>query len=1021
MSGRAEKIRSGGASILSTILNVYLCSQGIPSEQADMIGTVSEVILCNIPFPERKTLGKRLESVISRSWDTVESRYEIPSDCLSDLRLNVLTLTNVQSYCRAHDPVSELSESMRCICSKHSSCNVETLPFFEISKTLISALEKHILADDLLVKAQLLENDKEILSLLREQTNFHSDKQPAFASPPRNHFSLLSQTGTRRYLTHYLKETETRGYSLSPRYFLTNIRKLLVNHAHILVYGNGGMGKTEFMKNVGDLDIQADRYIVNLNYITYKERRNAPPLSENSKSSSAIFRCIEDQYPAITYHAFLESLEQESTVILMDGLNEIKAEYREFFLDELSVILKYPCRVIITTRSPAKRLLGSLAASFKVYELTTKDRRVDSLVLKLKGTSPCLAELARAPMYYYIISDLIREGQFDTGKYIGKYSLLEVLFSSTFEHQMKKAEDWDHKNVLKIAVWMILPWMAHDFSLSGDFDIPDSMFRRRIKEKLSLLKGLSNADFQQEYTYSSDHLADSGFACWQTLQSISEDILTDCAVNALRGFESFVRMDDAAHRVGFRHQDLRDYAAAIYYRKRFQMIRDTPAEADRRPPLEEKTDTLIVHLDHSTTDFILCAVLNPASVEKEAYRKAYGEVFSKESAAALSGSSLSGFLCWCEMTLQVGEALMRDDASHLKATMFQEYRDSTKHLLDMIVDQEMVSDNSLTDADRIRMDKILLKGAEMYRREQSFEKAAKMVGLAKQNGSYMKDPVYPERIRYKAMHHLSKIELCRYQYESEILGTLQTDKQIQTAKQALDTLHICAVQGRFIYSANMMGYFYSVPVPCIRRLFKKIGYHVDYPKSFWYFYHVVFENGKLTHRKQEAAYSIRECISQLLFGKVTICKGRYDRIQEDSIHLAACASLSEVKERDVDIAGSLLAQIQNTTVPLLQVYSGLIALYHGEYQTALESFLCEKNELLSMVATRKLFQDIPQVRRAVQDLPEPERLTDSIRTRLQAVHGKMQRPLGIDERDPRFILEQVYFLDPEWAEEDALP
>lgn len=247
--------------------------------------------------------------------------------------------------------------------------------------------------------------------------------------------TVRRKIGTRGlYLTHKLNYADGRYCEFTENSFDTALRNLLLQEYHIYIYGMGGVGKSEFFRNVKSMCSAYRVHLVNLNYLQYKEENIGPPLSGNDENSSAIYQQIKRKYP-ISYQEFLEDLNDEKTILLLDGINEVGCRSREPFRKELQLILNKSCRVWITGRTVEEYPLVMRRAKYPCLELTASDNRIEVLrnIIGPKR-NPYLCQLVNAPMYYHILWPLAQRENCDFSKYTNKFTVISESIECTYAH-----------------------------------------------------------------------------------------------------------------------------------------------------------------------------------------------------------------------------------------------------------------------------------------------------------------------------------------------------------------------------------------------------------------------------------------------------------------------------------------------------------------------------------------------------------------------------------------------------------
>lgn len=807
------------------------------------------------------------------------------------------------------------------------------------------------------------------------------------------------KVGTRGvYLTHKLSHENGRYYKFSEDSFDTALRDLLLQEYHIYIYGMGGVGKSEFFRNIKSVCSAYRVHLVNLNYLQYREENTCPPLAGNDENSSAVYQQIKREYP-ITYKEFLEDLNDEKTILLLDGINEMGYGSRDFFLEELQLILNKSCRVWITGRVAKECPVEMKRAGCTGLELTASDDRIEML-RKMIGSdrNPYLCQLVRAPMYYYIFQSMTLGENYDFSKYINKFTVISELVECTRAHLRSRLTDRKKQQLSELTIQMVFPWMAYRMAKTSNLRLTKEHLQYEFSNFIKIINEITLEDFALEYPIlGSDN---------EDYELLFEYVKRAGVLGLIESFRTFMDLIQPGWQ-DYMHQDFRDYGAAVFYKKRMELLASGVGNEGTLSRMELSTDIVLDGVDESTSNFILSAVLAPQDERKTSYYEAYRAYYDRHEQFRIRPHSYTGFLKWGEISLQLGEALSRGLKANEK--MPQIYRETMGKFLRKISDESIVR-SKLTLDDRLRLSKILLKGAELYRRNNQFDFAASALRFEKENVERIDDPQAQAKRGVMQKHHEAKLVLSRYQAGCEERLNEPTECNLDAAKEGLEALERCATVEHYLYSAVSLGFFYSYPSPAILHV---IG-QTDYPRAFWYYYSEAF--GHAPNVRQIRAYPIRNCVSLLLHGLVHInVRTPIDFDQLKREHLVQGEYPGEPEDIDIEMANQLLKMLDNTRAPLKFVYRGLINAHYGHWLEALDNFSWENGERLAQVAVYRMYREKRVTKTQLNEYGfDRDQLRVHIKEELYHLQTGLNKPCKIDDWHPQHLLNQIYWVDPYW-------
>lgn len=851
-----------------------------------------------------------------------------------------------------------------------------------------------------------LDNQQIILRKLDELLSHYKQllKQRHTEPAPRPKSALILRNPN-QYLTHKLTLSEDVSYTFTLKGFGEALRALISAEPHPYILADGGVGKTTFLQNVQDTYVGGPVYLVNLIELKYPEDLDCVPLSPNYEDSSAIFQQIRLSR-AVQYQSFLRDLNSEHTLLLLDGFNEVPTIIKDFFFSELEKLLQYPCKIILTGREKPDFTNEFGMTEFTTLKLSADSQQIRDLQEKIgKERNPYLYNLITAPMYFYILKNLTDKTEIDFSKYTSKFCVMDELFKHTYRHGIKQLHNSREKKLYWAAIWLILPWLAYQLSLENKPWPSDTTLRYDIDNYLEIIRDptFTKRDFVRECQLITCQSTDCE-GLYQILSQGGESELK-------RMLDSFVGLIQANTDIqNGMHQDIRDYAAAIYFQKRLELLKAGFTAKFPESRLERETIYVLDSLDSSTIDAILWAVLQPKDETMPSYHVAYTSYYSDAKIPTVSMQSYARFLMWYEAALQLSETLVKRPSS-LKDEMSVAYCDVTSAFYRR-VRKDSVVEMPLTLEDRIRLEKVLLKAAELLRNRNDFNTAISVTEIVEKNIPKINDPEKQKRSAVRVRHHINKILLCQRQVHAEEYGEPLTDERIRLALGEINALDYLATQDSFIYSATTLGRLYSYPPP----FFLRLGIEPDYPKAFWYYYSVVFGEHAYPNSKQITANTIRDCAFLLLFGLVHVTKDLKPD-QPLNRNWIVSGTPGQPKETDIAFIERLFGKLQHVRIRMRHVLAGLTAMYRQNRCQALEQFASDPEEHLVWVAVyRMLKNEEITSEQAIEYGFEEATLHKKITDKIQMLKNNLEKPCKLDAIYAKYLLDQMCWIDSYWED-----
>ena len=350
-------------------------------------------------------------------------------------------------------------------------------------------------------------------------------------------------------------------------------------HKHLLITGEGGMGKTVSLLKTCDYLLSKR---INAIYV---------PLSKIDASMTL------DQYLARIVCGGNQSMwgvlrnlmsvpytSAPNVVLLLDGINEISLDYVKTFVNKLNTeyIIAYSgIRIIMTSRWFDASLLHCLMGNVVSLEMQTLDRESIELYLHNMGLPPVTDEkvfaVIRTPLMLTLFSDV--EKHRSKYQYIKGIALEEhpdtagKILSNFFQTQLYRAAEED--NFDQAAHLVLLEYL-----------LPALAFKMLEKQRLYLsedeiLRSIGEIDKNcDRYTW---YKKDTLCRLLRGRSRFDTEILVGLATDSLH----FLHESDAGYE--FLHQSFRDYFAAFHIANEMKAFAYDPDRLDDVEPVLQQT------------------------------------------------------------------------------------------------------------------------------------------------------------------------------------------------------------------------------------------------------------------------------------------------------------------------------------------------------------------------------------------------------------------------------------------------
>lgn len=819
-----------------------------------------------------------------------------------------------------------------------------------------------------------------------ENSRIHHEREQGSAG---SFIPTLGQiaSGKGQYLIHKATGPDEKEYVFTMENYRDVLRDILTCGPRLFFYGKGGMGKTEFLRNVRDQYSAGRSYLVSLGSLRYPENWAGEGLSQDG----GILQQIKERYN-ISGSDFLQGLQDENTILLLDGINE-RPSSASSFQAEIRSLLEHSCKILITGRSMTdlRNLKMAEESTFQCFALTTEDPQIADLQRKIgMDRNRKLHDLAGIPMYYHIISELSRDGTFDFAQYINRFQIIDRLFHKAYDHGANLYLDDTSRRAYDIVVWLVFPWISYQVAYENTSWPSRLELREKISKFLDIIQQVPENDLIEAYLRAVPDTVRDRLICTLLRREGLENLLC-----ILEGFTSLLQIDSSRGETDL-HQDIRDYGAAIYFSQCLQTLKEGCHAGMIQNAWERSMKLVLDYFSTDTIDFILCGALESQGKT----RGNYGEVYSFRFRQLPNAEACPGrFLHWCEGAIQLGEKLSRqgDELSYMKVV------DSFVGACRKIMSAE------LDTTDRIRMNKVFFKGVEFYRDNKKYDEALMVAKLAGENLQRIDNSHEKERSLVRLKYHRLRITLCKNQDNWAVCGTLSPKKTSQ-CKAQIAALEISALQDRYLYSSSLLGFFYSYPTPFIKQLIHR----PDYPRAFWFYCSSIFKNGDIYQSLQLIGVPLRGCVGLLVYGLVNIGSNGSQNFRSLDREQLTEGRPSKPQPADLNVAEQMLFVLKDVDIKMKHVYHGLIAAHRGNWKESLQQLSLEKDERLARVAVYRLVREQRVSPEQAAEFGFGQDTLHSLEKEIESLRQPSTENYGIDGWHPQHLLAQICWVDPFW-------
>ena len=717
------------------------------------------------------------------------------------------------------------------------------------------------------------------------------------------------------------------------------IATFLKENNRIIIVGEGGLGKSVFLKNITNMfGFEHPTYFGQVVYVPLST------ITEKGKSSNLPFSTIDDTFifsaytntitSSITQTQFEELMFHANDkfslpiMFIFDGLNEVPAKFADSVLQEIKA-LSYRAQnstIIVSTRkdNPLSKDFIDKENAFDEFSLSgTPPRKVKALAKKLPLKNDILTELIKIPLYYNLLEGLYSDKNDKNNETIlnSKYSVLQEAYIKYAKgHTNITTGSSSHKlSCLNFIYFYIFPLLAYNTGYCFN--------KQDIKNVVE--SAISNANCMSVKLYNRFQYLAGRFENINEFESYDIKEILEILYN-----ENWLNVI-GANSYAFKHQDWHDFLSAFYiseYQTIFlQNYKDENLALDTQIDFKHLPSTAMELYGEKFK-------LNDNSAEDESPQKNVDRINKNilDLFSEFNNVSKNPF----EITLgelKVAELIYL--LSEYKGNLYtSDYKETFKKILDKIVSPllsfkdfgekikkhyELVLNNEIKNSYYETLTNILIKRIEIARIDEDFNLGLQLSDVA---------ILISDRIQIKHQ----KAKLLMFRAQKTLKSTVENESDaIVEFKEGYNLLKECGKT--YIFSKNLLAFMKSFPAPW---LLKNNIIDVDYCESFRIYYDAVF----LEISPDDKNYAYREMIHLILNGYVKFqdCHLDFSTFQmRDDLNVTE--GDGECNEYGYEIIKQILTLFGDSNYkPLINYYRGVVKLHENEIDKAKEFFLLEK-------------------------------------------------------------------------------
>lgn len=724
----------------------------------------------------------------------------------------------------------------------------------------------------------------------------------------------------------------------------SEISDYLKINKRILISGDGGFGKTVFLKRIIQKFYGYTTYFSNVIYI---------PLStvfQKGVLSNTIFNQINDTYLFSAYSKnlgsnfteeqfkFLIQTAQKKNFLpplfIFDGLNEVTSNIYPIIVQEIAAfsILATNATIIVTTRggNPVSNDYIPNGMGFNNYSISGTPQEISEKLLKkiasTGNSGNLIKELVNNPLYYSLLKKLYSAENIN--KNLMPKSKYMILQESYINYAKKHTNIFSGRTsqdlyALSFVYFYLLPLLAYNVK---EYSFSDksifSLIETSIKQ-ISIPYSLANKVF-----HSIESLAN------RTNNTYLFEPLDSRYVFAILISENWLNCI-GNNRYSFNHQDWHDYLRALYISQCQTILIDNYEDDE----ISSQINIDFKVLPSSAMEFYgerfglndqdITPVKNQSIITNN-----LRALFNKLPSKNISVSDMKiGFLKYVELAYHLSEYkqnLLTSDYKLFFADILDKVIISIADLYDNYGEniKNYFYDNFCIEAQNdvyTILTNILVKRMEICRVNESFDYGLKLSNIAL---------LFSQSLQ--VLHQKSKLLIFMAQKDFKN-KTSDKIRAKETLKSGIELLTLCGKS--YVFSKNLLALTYSFPAPW---LFEQDLATIDYCKSFIYYYSAAFDDPQISH--DDRNYSLRQMIHLIFDGYVSFQDKTLDlksfKLRNDCNVICGCG---ECDAYGYQLIVQILKMFGETNYkPMINFYRGIIELNNGNIETAKKFFMLEK-------------------------------------------------------------------------------
>lgn len=615
------------------------------------------------------------------------------------------------------------------------------------------------------------------------------------------------------------------------------ISEFIIEKRHLIISGEGGLGKTTFLKSLKSNSYFCNRFsaVLYLPLIGLAQSKPIDPgVNENRFAkieSSYICRELKNgsSLSPEYFNGFFEKERKLPYLLLLDGLNELydgcDSVRTKDILNEIKFLSeKTEICIVLTTRSVDFNFLGLVVYPFVKISITgTPENNISEY--RARGCSKETLELVQIPMYYFLFRNLDKSGH--NLLKTNKYSLLGSTWKQLFL-QSTYASDFIKQALYfcfapELAQYMINNRKGLEILKSEAVALFESMLNN--KKKLAVLLDVGGCSIRTDIWY-------DGYRIVTMLQN-----------------ENIISKGDS---IKFIHQDWCEFLAAFSLENKFNLI---VSRYNNDIFKAEDIPEFNLNVPNTVMEMFLQAQNIPHDLNgkcKALFEKLMS-IIEEIDMTMLKATADECDIIFVEMLCQFVECIPSSASNVYFDKVKKQLSHIISHFFFMIVNNNITIHSERTKQLLIN---IITKQSEYLRARTYYKTALQYVayGMEKLDANSMK------LLNQKGKVYLYYAQ-SRYLKE-DIVEPLDVAEEDAAFEKGMNIIRVNASKHNNM-SSNLLALNESLPAPYVK---KNHLVETNYIKAFWTYFDVI--NGEYSGK--ELVYSLRQCAALLIKGYVMV-------------------------------------------------------------------------------------------------------------------------------------------------------